>query len=396
MLDLPLFKSKKTKDLVIQALVREHPLTVRQLFYFLKNNYSHSITYNGVYRVVDGLLKSKVLAKKGNEYFLSLDFLDQISLINEKVRESYLKKRLFDANYASKLGELHKKKQLQSCTSCNNALPEGFCLLCFEMVCKGCGELVRIHNHSCNQHNCVYCNKLKDMGNCVKCFGEACNHCSKEVWVHSSGYCEKIKKMPSKTVVIGMVEVDHQCWFSNLSGKADFNPELTTFIDDMDRKYKTHSGKVVIDIANKNYKKIIEKIYRQKEIIKVKPVFVDKKKVVLRTRALFENSFEESTHRNDSVILNPIIANNTKEKNIVVASSRTEMQKLVNKFREQGNCRLKFCQEISLSKLRDFDFSKLLGEDYTYTNKKDLDDALRKFQLMYRINDIFGGIRNEV
>lgn len=384
----------KTKDLVVQTFVEEHPLTVRKLFYILKNKHRKSLTENNVRKVVYDLYNNKVLAKKGNEYYLSIDFLEQLKLLSEKVRESYLRRSMFDASLKAKINKLAKRKQLQHCETCNDSLPEGFCLLCMDMVCKGCGELVRIHNHNCNiKHECRYCNRNKDMGNCAVCFGECCNNCSKEVWVHHPEQCSALKKVPDKNVVIGMLEVDHQCWFSNLSEKTDCSPELTTFIDDLDRKYKTHSGRLLVEMEKDQRRKLIERIYKSKQIINVKPVFIDKKRMLLRTRALFDKSFEESTHKNDSVILNPVIATDTKEKNIVIAPNIAGLRKVAKSFKEQGKCKIASYKQVSLGKLNQFDFKSMFGKFFEYIDQKDLTDAIRKFQLMYRINDLFGGIR---
>ena len=259
---------------------------------------------------------------------------------------------MFDINLKAKIDKLAKRKQLQYCETCNGSLPEGFCLLCMNMVCKNCGELVRVHNHNCNtNHECEYCSKNKDTKNCVLCFGECCNHCSKEVWIHHSGHCAALKQVPDKSVVIGLIEVAHQCWFSDLSGKIEGSPELTTFIDDLDRKFNTHSGKLIVELENGEHKKIIERILKSRQIINVKPVWIDNKRMLLRTRALFEKSFEEATHKNDSIILNPVIATDTKEKNIVISPSLKELRKLTGNFKEQGKCRISFYKKVNLGKL---------------------------------------------
>jgi len=92
---------KSTKDLIIDTLSSEWPLTIRRIQASLKKSHSKSISYQAIHQMVTELLSEKIIEKKGKEYLLSMDWLEQVHEFGKRAVNSYSEKKpmvLMDKN----------------------------------------------------------------------------------------------------------------------------------------------------------------------------------------------------------------------------------------------------------------------------------------------------------
>jgi hypothetical protein len=83
-------KKKTVKDLVISALMYNHPLTLVKLTNSIKKKFSQNVTFQGVRRAVNALVENKVIEKNGKEYDLSNDWIIKIKEFVDKLYEVHL------------------------------------------------------------------------------------------------------------------------------------------------------------------------------------------------------------------------------------------------------------------------------------------------------------------
>ena len=332
--------------------MQDFPLSAKKVYNQIKKQ-GISTSFEAVYKALQELLKQKVLARKDNEYSISLEWLNQLSQLSENIQKVYRKKHYSEEFFKTIISA---KKSSDYCSNCGSAMPESFCLLCLEPVCRKCGE------------QSTYLPKLGD----------------KKIWIHYPEECKAMRNLPENKVSLAVLEVSHNCWFSNLSEKMD-SIALTTFTDAKDIDNNTHSGILELDTGNK---KILERILRHEQIVQIKPLEIRKDRMVIRTRALMKNSAEDIINKNDSVILNPVIATDTKERNIVISPNKAELNRLVKALNNDASCKLVKFYEISLNRFNDLD-KLILENNWLRVNKKDLFEALRKFQTINKINSLF-------
>lgn len=77
------------KDLVFSILSQEHPLTLSRIFDSIKSKYSVSVTYQGVRKAVDSLVKEDVLLKKGKIYEINREWITHAKNYLQNLERSY-------------------------------------------------------------------------------------------------------------------------------------------------------------------------------------------------------------------------------------------------------------------------------------------------------------------
>src|SRR3989338_258087 len=78
------------KDLIIQALSEEWPLTAKQIYIKIRNKTPTPITYQGVHKAVKQLEESGVLKRADNKYRVDLEWLKSIRAFSELVQRKYM------------------------------------------------------------------------------------------------------------------------------------------------------------------------------------------------------------------------------------------------------------------------------------------------------------------
>ena len=86
-------KPKNTKDAVISILTYEWPLTLRQIYYKLKKQYSFSCTYQSVYKAVKELKQKNILIKKEKQYEINVKWVKEVQSFTDIVETNYYAKQ---------------------------------------------------------------------------------------------------------------------------------------------------------------------------------------------------------------------------------------------------------------------------------------------------------------
>lgn len=86
-------KDKSTKDLVIDILSKEWPLTSKKIYNKIRKEYGKSITYQAVFKVIDKLSKEGILNKENQEYALNLAWLHELNERMTKIEKNYLQEQ---------------------------------------------------------------------------------------------------------------------------------------------------------------------------------------------------------------------------------------------------------------------------------------------------------------
>lgn len=354
-----IFPKSDIRNRIISILSEDFPLSFRKISNKL------NVSDRTLYRILNLMVEEGILIKEDGQYLINSEWLKNI----EKLKEKIIK------NYADSHLEQAKKQRVIALSkpmcSCNKNYAEGFCFVCNEPVCFECGEKTRMH-YSCSE-KCDSCEN-ETIGKCANCLKDVCLNCSKEVWTHFSENCIKTHDK----VVIGILEVDHQCWFADLSEKLDKPIVLNSFIDEQDTLLGTHSGRVTIQTTDK--KMVINQLLKHKQIVEVKPLYTSKQ-LVLRTRALFNKSVDEFVRKNKSILLNPIRAEDTKERNLIISPSINEIRNLIRGLNEFGSCKIIACEEVGINRITSINSKEILSF-VKMVDKSDLDNAVQKIRLM--------------
>lgn len=80
---------KKAKDLVISILAMRHPLSSKKIYNEIKKAFGYSITYQAVHKTILQLLQQGVLVKEDMEYYINMQWIDELSKFTERIKGSY-------------------------------------------------------------------------------------------------------------------------------------------------------------------------------------------------------------------------------------------------------------------------------------------------------------------
>lgn len=360
-----IFQKSDLRSKIISILSEDFPLSFRKINNLLRNKQAITISDNAIYRIIASMIKEKILVRKDREYSINSGWLNNIDKFKDKVVSKSIKDNM------QKLELVNLAKQ--EC-SCEKGSAEGFCYICNEPVCSQCGEKTRMH-YSCSA-KCKNCEK-ESRGKCVSCLRDTCSECSKEVWAHHPDNCIK---NPDK-IIVGILEVTHKCWFADLSGKLKNPIMLNSFIDEKDKELGTHSGSISIEKSDKEV--ALSHIIKHKQIVEVKPIYINGE-LILRTRALFNKSVEDFIRTNKSILLNPVLAYKSKERNLIVSPSYKDVEKLLKGLSKYGKCKITASEEIEVQNLA-YPKSKEIINFIKSVDKKDLENAAQKVRVMRRL-----------
>lgn len=93
---LPVGGSSSSKDLVVQILSREWPLTAKQIYNKLVRESGKSVSYQAVHKIVLQLVSDGVLLKEGKGYCLSELWIKDLKKSASLLEEKYSKQKSYD------------------------------------------------------------------------------------------------------------------------------------------------------------------------------------------------------------------------------------------------------------------------------------------------------------
>ena len=90
-LTLPEFdtEGKSTKDMVIMLLLKNHPMSVKQLWYRVNRTFGRNISYQGIYKTVSALLTAEVLKKGEIGYEINLEWVRKVRKFTQTLESTY-------------------------------------------------------------------------------------------------------------------------------------------------------------------------------------------------------------------------------------------------------------------------------------------------------------------
>lgn len=312
----PLFE-KNLKSQIVALLIRGDSRTARQITHLLKKKGIH-VTERAVYKALNELVSQKAILNYHGDYEINPDWLSEL--------EKDSKQALRDMLEPKALGQ--QAQRLGTSCLCGKGDTEAFCSSCHDLICSHCGFKEVRHVH-CGV-DCLNCQCGHQEGKCIKCGKSACLRCANAVWMHEYSFC----KNKEKEAVIGILKVDHDCWFSNLSERYHDTMVLNSFSDKKDEYIATHSG--VVRIGAKDKHKVIAALLHQRAVKEARLIHQNKETYFIRTRALMNRSVDEFTKSNGSILLNPVVALDSKEQNLILAPSMLEMRQLSHGLQEFG------------------------------------------------------------
>ncbi len=100
--------SESTKNLIINILSKEWPLSAKKVHYRIKKIYAINCTYQAIHKQLRLLTKRKVLEKDGKNYRLSIEWLDALKNFSDEIKKDYNK-----CGVAKKKPEAEEKADLK-------------------------------------------------------------------------------------------------------------------------------------------------------------------------------------------------------------------------------------------------------------------------------------------
>ncbi|MFH1500614.1 MAG: hypothetical protein ABIE22_01575 [archaeon] len=82
-------KQKRIKDIIIDVLSFEWPLSLSQIHNRVKKNYNHTGTCQATYKAINELLLGEVLLKQNKQYSIDLKWIDKLKEFSEHVATNY-------------------------------------------------------------------------------------------------------------------------------------------------------------------------------------------------------------------------------------------------------------------------------------------------------------------
>jgi len=360
---LSLLLEKNLKSQIASILIRGQSRTAKQIFYELKKQ-GINAARSGVYKALTELLNKKIIIKYQSDYQINPQWISQVG----KDSNQALKKMLDVSLLGSEISDM------KEVCDCDNGYIEGFCEVCHEPVCNHCG-FKDIRHANCGVH-CLNCDCGNQDSICGKCGQPSCPRCGKDIWVHENQFCQD----KERRATIGIIEVDHDCWFSNISEKHHEQIILNSFSDKIDQKNATHSGVLKIEVDDKH--KTISNLNNQQIMRGAKLIHKSGKTHYIRTRAAINRSVDEFTKQNQSILLNPVIAVDSKEQNLIISPSKKEMRNLSKGLQEfGGKVRIITTEEFNMHDISGMENSRI-KEFLDKVPKKELLDNMQRLRLM--------------
>jgi HAD superfamily hydrolase (TIGR01490 family) len=86
------FEEKTTKQNILEILIKEWPLTAKEIYIRLKRDYQSSFTYQAMHKTIELLIKKGVLVKHDHQYYINIDWINKIENIVNEIKSGYSRK----------------------------------------------------------------------------------------------------------------------------------------------------------------------------------------------------------------------------------------------------------------------------------------------------------------
>lgn len=89
-------KKNSSKDMVINILTKNYPLTIKKIYNYAKKNYNYSLTYQSIFKAVNELLKNKVLIKNNSQYEINISWIKKLQSFTDIVETNYYAEKIIE------------------------------------------------------------------------------------------------------------------------------------------------------------------------------------------------------------------------------------------------------------------------------------------------------------
>ncbi|MDD4081939.1 MAG: hypothetical protein PHD05_00995 [Sphaerochaetaceae bacterium] len=101
------YKEKSsTRDLIIEVLSKEWPLTTKEIYFRVKNIGKTQLSYQAIHKTLTQMIKNGLVAKNHKKFQLSMDWITKVEKFSSLLRSAYNDKQKID------LKELYKDNQV--------------------------------------------------------------------------------------------------------------------------------------------------------------------------------------------------------------------------------------------------------------------------------------------
>ncbi len=81
--------SKTTKEIIIDVLSKEWPLSARKIYSVITKNHNLSISYQATHKALKELLQQNVIVKNQNNYQLHSDWINKLNEFGQRLKNEY-------------------------------------------------------------------------------------------------------------------------------------------------------------------------------------------------------------------------------------------------------------------------------------------------------------------
>lgn len=94
-IELPGFVNEKsnTEDMIISILSYNYPLSTQKLYNSIKKLYRYEKSYQALHKTLNRLQKEKIIIKEGKEYFLNIEWINNICDFGNNLKARYQTKK---------------------------------------------------------------------------------------------------------------------------------------------------------------------------------------------------------------------------------------------------------------------------------------------------------------
>ncbi|MBI4162624.1 MAG: hypothetical protein HY513_02995 [Candidatus Aenigmarchaeota archaeon] len=86
---MPIYNNKSTKEVIIEILSKEWPLSARKIYYTITKSHNLSISYQATHKALKELLQQNTIIKNQNGYQLHADWINKMNEFGQRVKKDY-------------------------------------------------------------------------------------------------------------------------------------------------------------------------------------------------------------------------------------------------------------------------------------------------------------------
>ncbi|MBT3985639.1 hypothetical protein HOD38_04860 [archaeon] len=89
----PSSKPTKVREMIVNILTTDFPLSIKKLKLLLKKNYNKSVSYQAIHKEINNLIDDKIAIKKDQKFQLNIHWLQEVRFSTDLVLSNYSSKK---------------------------------------------------------------------------------------------------------------------------------------------------------------------------------------------------------------------------------------------------------------------------------------------------------------